>query len=152
MPWCAAGLLCGSGQPGQYTQAHFRPDDCRKLSKSHGGNGPFPFRWRSGAPRVQVSSPGPAASGGRYGGRRTAERGSAFPATGPAAESHLRGREAGAPPPGLCLKGEGVPPPPPGSSFNSTRRHVRNPNTTPTRFQQPVTAPQPILQRAPTAL
>ena len=57
------------------------------------------------------------------------------------------------PPPGLCLKG-GVPPPPPpqGSSFNSTRRHVRNPNATPTRFQPPVTAPQPILQRAPTAL
>ena len=36
---------------------------------------------------------------------------------------------------GLCLKGGGVPPPPPSqsSAFNSTRRHVRNPNTTPTR-------------------
>ena len=35
--------------------------------------------------------------------------------------------------PGLSLKGGGVPPPPQRSSFNSTQRHVRNPNTTPTR-------------------
>ena len=53
-------------------------------------------------------------------------------------------RHASPPPPplGLCLKGGGVPPPPPQSSaFNSTRRHVRNPNTTHPRFQPPVTAP-----------
>ena len=49
------------------------------------------------------------------------------------------------PPPGLCLKGVGVPPPPPPKcpSFNSTRRHVRSPNTTPTRVPNRQLLPPP---------
>ena len=57
---------------------------------------------------------------------------------------------------GLCLKGRGMPPPPQRPSYNSTRRHVRNPNTTPTRVSNRqllppnrfYSAPQPLCYRS----
>ena len=57
---------------------------------------------------------------------------------------------------GLCLKGGGVPPPPQRPSYNTTRRHVRNPNTPPTRVSNRqllppnrfCSAPQPLCYRS----